>query len=66
MPGGSDDPRRLRLRAEGCSVSRGGKGGISMLLSVEAPADTVDATDVSVAEDVGVTDRIELMISDWF
>ena len=37
-----------------------------MLLSVEAPADTVDATDVSVAEDVGVTDRIELMISDWF
>ena len=70
MPGGSDDPRRLRLRAEGCSVSSGGKGETSMLLSTETPADivdsAVDAADVSVVEDVGVTERIELMISDWF
>ena len=68
MPGGSDDPRRLRLRAEGCSVSSRGKGETSMLLSTETPADIVDSTvdvaDVSVVEDVGVTERIELMISD--
>ena len=70
MPGGRDDPRRLRLRAEGCSVSGGEKRETSMLLSTEAPADvvdsSVDAMDVSVVEEVGVTERIEFMISDWF
>ena len=69
MPGGSDDPRRLRLRAEGCCVSSGEKGGASMLLSTEASADlvdiTVDAEDVSVVKDVGVVERMELIISDW-
>jgi hypothetical protein len=68
MPGGSDDPRRLRLRAEGCCISSGEKGGASMLLSTETSDlvdSTVDAEDVSVVKDVGVVERMELMISDW-
>ena len=40
-----------------------------MLLSIEASTDlvdiTVDAEDVSVVKDVGVVERMELIISDW-
>ena len=68
MPGGIDDPRRLRLKLEGCSESSGRKGETSMLSSVDRPAvvmeSAVEAVDVIVVMDVGVFERMELMISD--
>jgi len=68
MPDGIDDPRRLRLKLEGCSKSSGRKGETSMLSSVDRPAvvmeSAVEAVDVIVVMDVGVFERMELMISD--
>ena len=68
MPDGIDDPRRLRLKLEGCSGSNGGKDETSMLSSVDRPAvvmeSAVEAVDVIVVVDVGVFERMELMISD--
>ena len=68
MPDGIDVPRRLRLKLEGCSGSSGRKGETSMLSSVDRPAvvmeSAVEAVDVIVVMDVGVFERMELMISD--
>ena len=68
MPDGIDDPRRVRLKLEGCSASSGGKDETSMLSSAERPAvvieSAVEAIEVIVVVDVGVFERMELIISD--
>ena len=68
MPDGIDDSRRVRLKLEGCSASSGGKDETSRLSSAERPAvvmeSAVEAIEVIVVVDVGVFERMELIISD--